>query len=375
MADAIRAPRQAKDSRGGGIGRGLGVAFAERPARQVIALAAALFALVFAIRTLDDTPAQGLHLFYIIPVILLALRFGPRGGIAGAVVALVLFAGWTLFNDKSIDYATWASPAFTVLIVGALVGSLAQSLTRSEHRFRVAAENLLEPFAVYSAVRDEHGTIIDFRNEFINQAGAESVGLTAEQMVGGLLSELFPGRLEHGLIDVYASVVRTGRPVFREAIDYVNVLGEETLVRAFDIRISKLDDGIEVTWRDITDRVRAERERDWLASIVEHASDAVLSVDRDKRIISWSESAEQLYGYSRAEVIGQSFEFLIDPEDAERRHDYLDRVLDGERPGPIEAVELCKDGSKVRVSFIGWPILGATGDVIGAARIVRRRPA
>lgn len=351
--------------------RKIGEAYAELPARSVVAVVAILLAIVFAIRTMNDDPADGTHLLYIIPAILLALRFGVRGGIIGALVSIALFAGWSLMVRDEIDYVTWISPAFTILVVGALVGYLAQTLTSSEHRFRTAAENMLEPFALYSAVRGEDNAIVDFRADFINGPGAESVGMDPEKMKGRLLSDLFPGRLEHGMLREYARVVETGRPVFREAIDYVNVLGEETLVRAFDVRVSKLEDGVEVTWRDITERVLAERERDWLASIVEQASEAVLSVDLDKRIVSWSDSAQRLYGYTREEAIGQKFSFLFDDRTAGRREAYLDRVLAGERPGPLNAVEIRKDGREIDVSFVGWPIFDEQGSVIGAARIVR----
>lgn len=347
--------------------------YTELPAWQVVALCGVLFALVFLIRTGEDSPAIGVHLFYIVPVILLALRFGGRGGILGALFAIALFLVYTLTDDDdAIDVSTWISPAFSVLIVGGMVGYLSGKLQHSEHRFRTAAENQLEPFALYSTVRDDEGRIVDFQNVFINDVGAASVGMTREQMHGKLLSELFPGRLEHGLLDQYARVVETGEPYFSEAVDYINVLGHQELVRAFDIRISKLDGGIEITWRDITERKRAERERDWLAAIVEHASDAVLSVDLDGMIVSWSGSAEQLYGYSRDEAIGRSYELLVHKGENSKRRDYLERVLAGERPGPIESVDICKDGSEVQVSFVGWPILDADGEVIGAARIVRR---
>lgn len=348
--------------------------YADLPAWPVLAFSAALFAIVFLVRSKDDSAAIGIHLFYIVPVILLALRFGTKGGVIGAVAAIALFLGYALLDeDDPLDVATWFSPAFTVLIVGALVGYLSGKLAHSERRFRAAAENQLEPFALYSSVRDEDGRIVDFRNVFINEAGAASVGMTREKMHGRLLSELFPGRLEHGLLDQYARVVETGEPIFREAVDYLNVLGHEELVRAFDIRVSKLDGGIEITWRDITDRKRVERDRDWLAAIVEHASDAVLSVDLDGMIVSWSSSAEQLYGYDREEAIGHSYEMLVNDRELGKRRDYLERVLSGERPGPIDSVDVCKDGRHVHVTSVGWPILDQDSEVIGAARIVRER--
>lgn len=337
---------------------------------MTIAAAALLFLLVFVARIIDPRQDSGVHLFYIIPVILLALRFGPRGGTIGALVAIALFVGWSMLDGEDVDKTTWIGPLLTVIIVGQMVGILAQALRESEHRFRTAATNNLEPFALYSCIRNGDGKIIDFRTDFINDAGAASVGMTRREMIGRSLSEVFPGRLESGLMDDYVAVVETGDPVFREAVDYINVLGEETLVRAFDIRIAKLDDGIQITWRDITDRVRMRQQRDWLVAIVENSAEAVLSVDPEHRIASWSTGATELYGYTAEEVIGKSHEFLIDEAEAERRTAYLDRVLAGESPGPIHTRERRKDGSLINTTFVGWPIVDADGHVVGAARHV-----
>ncbi len=360
-----------QDSRSRAISR-VAEHYSELPAWQVISLSAVLFAIVFFCRTADDSPAIGVHLFYIVPVILLALRFGTLGGICGAFTAIALFLGYTLTDgDDRIEVSTWFSPAFTVTIVGALVGYLAGTLRNSEHRFRTAAENQLEPFALYSTVRNDDGRIVDFQNVFINEVGAASVGMTSEQMNGRLLTELFPGRLELGLLDQYASVVETGEPFFSEEVDVINVLGHEELVRAFDIRVSKLDGGIEITWRDITDKKRAERERDWLASVIESTSDAVMSVDLDGAIVSWSAGAERIYGYSSDEVIGRSFSVLLDPGEEAAPRAHLERLFAGEPTSEVDAVELRKDGSRVRVSFRRWRVLDGAGEVVGAARFVR----
>lgn len=348
--------------------------YSEASGWWVIALSAALFAIVAVCRSFDDSPAAGVHLFYIIPVILLALRFGTAGGVAGACVALALFLGYALLGgDGDLEVSSWFSPAFTVLIVGVMVGILAGRLRASEQRFRSAAENQLEPFALYSTVRDSDGRIVDFRNVFINEVGAASVGMSREQMVGRLLSELFPGRLEHGLLEQYSAVVESGEPYFSEAVDFINVLGHVELVRAFDVRVAKLDGGIEITWRDITDRKRAEHERDWLASIVENSSDAVMSADLDGLIVSWSGGAERLYGYSREEAIGRTFAMLFSERELPAARAYLERTLSGERPEPVDGVELRKDGAEIRVTFVGWPVLDEAGGVVGSARFVRER--
>lgn len=246
-----------------------------------------------------------------------------------------------------------------------------RALSESERRFRTAVENLLEPFAVLAAIRDDRGVITNFRVEFANTAAAELAGRHSDAMIGRTFAELFPGRLESRLFDEYVKVVESGEPYFREAVDYINVLGEDTLVRAFDMRVSKLDDGVEVTWRDITDLVRARQARDWLASIVESSADAIVSVRTDGTIESWSAGATRMYGYKPEEVIGKHYTVLFSESVANERSVRFQRVLAGESVGPVEDVELRKDGSEVHVTYTGSPIRDDNGKVIGAARIIR----
>ncbi|HEV7918184.1 MAG TPA: PAS domain S-box protein, partial [Solirubrobacterales bacterium] len=246
-----------------------------------------------------------------------------------------------------------------------------KELTDSEERFRTAIESLLEPYGVFSAVRGEDGTIIDFRVEFINQPACETIGSTQEELVDQMLSEIFPGRLEGGLLQQYAITAETGVPYFRDALDYVNVFGTDMLIRAVDIRVSKIGDGVGVAWRDITDRVRHEKGQGWLAAIVENAADAVLSFDLDGKIVTWSGGAERLYGFSADEAIGMHYSALIPPEHAELSQERFQRVLKGERIGPVQAVETRKDGELIEVMLTGAPICDEAGVVVGGSRIAR----
>lgn len=477
--------------------RALKALYGPDSARRVIAVSAVMFFVIVLARAAVDQQSVGIGLFYLIPISLLALRFGLSGGLSGALVGMVLYCGWSAVDYDGLPIAAFVSRSLMFLMVGVLVGYLStamrtaltrfdvalmaapilvfntdialrytwthhtwsgrvdvpmigrtdvellgpeqgkraqelklralavqgsvhdvydlvdpdgarrwfsvtvepmrdgsgrivgltgaaldvtpefkatHALERSEARFRAAAENQLEPFALYSPVRDEDGAICDFRCEFINAPGAASVGMQREQMTGKLISELFPGRLESGLIDEYGKVVETGEPVFREAIDFIDVLGEETLVRAFDIRVSKLDGGIQITWRDITDRVRAERERDWIEALVEHSSDAIMSVGLNGRIVSWSAGAARMYGFAKEDVIGQPFTMLFPEDELELRHMRMQKLFEGQPIGPMDVTEHRKDGSAFQANFTAAPIRDSGGAVIGAARIVREHP-
>lgn len=133
-------------------------------------------------------------------------------------------------------------------------------LRQSEERFRTSVENLLDCFGIYSAVRDQSGQIIDFQAEYVNPATCENSLMTKEQHLSQGLCELLPAHREIGLFDEYCQVVETDLPLVKESLVYEDVFGQQRLCRTYDIHVVKLGDGCVASWRDVTNRQRAEAE-------------------------------------------------------------------------------------------------------------------
>jgi len=136
-----------------------------------------------------------------------------------------------------------------------------QQLSESEDRFRTAMEAMVDSVAILSAIRDGSGEIVDFRFEYVNTAACEGNRMTREAHLGKFLCELFPNHRETNLLAEYRRVVQTGEPLVKEALVYEDVFGQQRLSRAFDIRAAKLGDGFIASWREVTERKRAEAER------------------------------------------------------------------------------------------------------------------
>jgi len=94
------------------------------------------------------------------------------------------------------------------------------------------------------------------------------------------------------------------------------------------------DDGsaVQVIMRDVTEQRRAEA---WVRSLIETTQDAVVSIDRQARIVLFNPAAQRIFGYRPEEVVGQKVNMLM-PEPYTSEHDgYLERY---ERTGEAHAI-------------------------------------
>jgi len=120
-----------------------------------------------------------------------------------------------------------------------------------------------------------------------------------------------------------------------------------------------------------TEHGQARNEREFLASIVESSQDAVIGKNLDGIVTSWNRAAEDIFGYPASEIIGQAIVILFPPELADEEPMILEQLRRGERIEHYETVRLTKDGRRIDVSLTVSPIRDASGQVVGASKIVR----
>lgn len=108
-----------------------------------------------------------------------------------------------------------------------------------------------------------------------------------------------------------------------------------------------------------------------LATLVELSSDAILTINRDRRITRFNAAAEQLYGWKASEVLGKPASLLVPVPDHALQYAFVDRVLAGESIEAFEIARTMRDGRQVIMSMAGSPIVDAFGDVLEACMIIR----
>ncbi len=178
----------------------------------------------------------------------------------GRVIGTISFGtkSMTRFSDDDLDMMSAVADQVSIAMNRI---HAKEALRKSEERFRFAVENMVDGFAILSAVRDDHDSIVDFRYEYINGSGCSLNGRTAEEQLGCRLLELRPSDKETGIFEDYVKVVESSQPMIKESYYYENNCeGCRKLSRGLEFRAVKLGDGFAVIWRDVTERLKAEEE-------------------------------------------------------------------------------------------------------------------
>ena len=207
-----------------------------------------------------------------------------------------------------------------------------EALRTSEERLRASLASMLDAFGIYSAVRDGAGRIVDFRVEYVNDADCRCHQMRREEQVGHLLLELFPAYREGGLFDRFCHVVETGEPLAIESrMPPAPPAQGNGRQFAVDLRVVKLEDGVAVSGRDITERVGAEQalraSEERFRVLLDAAPYAVVVVDPAGRIVLANPRVREFFGYEPDELVGEALGTLV-PEALrsayeQHRHDYL----------------------------------------------------
>lgn len=112
-----------------------------------------------------------------------------------------------------------------------------------------------------------------------------------------------------------------------------------------------------------------------LAALVAAAADAIVVADPDGRVLLWNAGAERLFGFSEAEMLGQSLDPII-PERFRARHwdGYHATMRTGHtrHAGALLQVPAThKDGRRLSIAFTVALLTDATGAVTAIGAILR----
>ena len=112
-----------------------------------------------------------------------------------------------------------------------------------------------------------------------------------------------------------------------------------------------------------------------LNQTVTNAPDAILISDLEGIILYWNSGAEQMFGHTAAEAVGQSLDLII-PENLRARHweGYRRVMASGEtkyKTGLLSSPGIRKDGARISLEFSMVLLHDEAGAMQGCASIMR----
>jgi PAS domain S-box-containing protein/putative nucleotidyltransferase with HDIG domain len=142
--------------------------------QATLALALALFAGIFVLRESDPNLVDAQEILFVLPIALLAIRFGLRGGLAGGVLAVTLVAVCDLYdNDATLTMEGYLARAVAFLLLGTLLGIVVDERRKLQAEISRYYDESLDLLATI----DRNG-----RFTHVNPAWERTLGHSAETM-------------------------------------------------------------------------------------------------------------------------------------------------------------------------------------------------
>ena len=272
--------------------------------------------------------------------------------------------GTTFPPDISLAPATGADPTSLAVTLRDL-----RSRKREEERRRIY-ESLLEVAPDAIVVVDNEG-LIRLANRQVETlfgySSGELLGKSADLLLAERAREQHPFRRTELLGEARAGPVRAGPNLTATRKDLTEF--------PVDIDLSAIDTSegmlVEAAIRDVTERVRAEERNRLFESLLEAAPDAIVVVDSQGRIRIVNGQVEKLFGYARAELVGQQVEILV-PDSVKEWHPhhrsgYMGHPKTRPMGAGLQLAARCKDGTEFPVDISLSAIETAEGLLVSAA--------
>lgn len=123
--------------------------------------------------------------------------------------------------------------------------------------------------------------------------------------------------------------------------------------------------------REVRERRQIQEKVLRLASIVESTDEGIIGMTLEGVIIDWNRAAESIYGYTEAEILGESLITLIPQNKYFELNEILTTISKGIPVTHCETMRQRKDGQIIHVIYTASPIKDHDGKIVGVSTIFR----
>lgn len=213
------------------------------------------------------------------------------------------------------------------------------------------------------------GEVIRAGAPFISYAPARPVDFALDVPVGdGLSLACIPLLFGGGALG--ALWLACPAPIARDDLHLLTSVADITANALYRTDLSEQTTRLFREHQQLSEELRrAERH---LASIVESASDLVISADVGGQIVTWNRSAERVSGYTKEQAIGRRLSDYCAPADRALMEQLLLQFFSGPHQGQIDEMALVSaGGQRIPISWRFSPLQNDLGEVNGIVAVGR----
>ena len=220
------------------------------------------------------------------------------------------------WRHRALIYGVFGMALMATLM--ALMRSWAQGFSRAEQlaekMTRAFTEKSRESRALLDSIPDP-AWLLDNDGRFlaVNESYCRSTGRPMDEVIGRTVQDIFPAedaeRLRAGQLEVY----RKGEPV-RQLV-WIEIRGQR---RPFEfLRVPVYGETGQATglagvaW-DMTERYQAEERQRLITHFFDHANDAVLILDEERRVLTLNKAVTAISGYLLDDLKGRLPRFIVE---------------------------------------------------------------
>ena len=221
-----------------------------------------------------------------------------------------------------------------------------------------------------AVVADESGRIVA-----VNEHAEEMFGYPPGSLAGLTLETLVPERVRRRHREHRARYVAD--PKSRPMGAGLELTGRRRDGTEFAIDISlapMTNDGgrlVVAAIRDISEQRQAAAAQAELAAIVGSSADAIIATTVEGRVTSWNKSAQDLFGYSSDEIVGEHVAVLVPVNASSVLEELMGAAAESSYHEALDTRWRHRDGREVEVSVSISPLRERDGTLRGFSSIVR----
>lgn len=287
--------------------------------------------------------------------------------LGASLMTIGLLYFFSLVRDSYIETLTEGNSTYKnhAEVLTEKVNSQFEEIRQSEEIFHGIANAAQDAVVMI----DDEGKLT-----YWNPAAELMFGYRSEEMLDhNFLDALVPVRYRADYQKDFTAFQLTGTgPLIGKTVELTAVRKDG---REFQVSLSVSALKLKQRWnavgilRDITDRQLAETARTQLAAIVESSVVAIIGVDLNGLIMSWNLGAENVYGYTAAEMIGQPGAVLAPADRQQEIQNLIEKIKRGEDVLRFETTRIRKDGALINVSLALSPIRNDRGNIVGVSAV------